>query len=155
MKEPVSTYTNLAYAVAGLLLWDIILTPVLILLCIASGGYHWTKTRLWQKLDVRAMFLAFGAYMYHFIGTPEAAIFISVAVVLTWVKESDFSTEVMIPYMALVTFALAGGWVYLPFFALGLLCNIPFLYLDWGKRLTDWLHGFWHILTAIGFYLMV
>ena len=158
MKEPVSTYTNLAYAVAGLLLWDIILTPALILLCIASGGYHWTKTRTWQKLDVRAMFLVFGAIMWYHLGTWEAGVMISASVALTWVREGDFSTEVMMPYMFLIVSALAipsTGWLFVPVFALAVLCNIPFLYLNWNKTLTDVLHGFWHLLTAYGLYLMV
>lgn len=151
----ISTITNIAYIIVALLLWHPVLSPVLVVMGITSGGYHWYGTWLWQKLDVRAMFLTFGAYMWYFIGTPEAAVFIGIAVVLTWVKESDFHTEVMIPYMALITFALAPGWVHLPFFAMGALCNIPFLYLDWNKRLTDVLHGMWHILTAIGLYLMI
>jgi len=159
MKEPISTYTNLAYIVAGVAMWNPVLTTAHIILGITSGGYHWTKNRLWQKLDVRAMFLVFGAHMWNFIGSWEAALMIGLAVILTWVRESDFSTEVTIPYMFLITAALAlssgVSWFFLIVFIIALVCNIPFLYLNLNKGVTDVLHGLWHILTAYGFYLLM
>jgi len=160
MSEPISTITNVAYLIVALLVWHWLITPILIGLWITSTGYHWTKHREWQRWDMRfvyATMLAIGGSLV--LSGEFLLLFTVLAMALVWENKSDMSSSYWVPaiFGVLAVIALVQGvhWLFLPVFAVAGLCNIPFLYLHWNKRLTDALHGMWHILTAIGLYLII
>ena len=68
MKHPVSTITNVAYMIGGVIvilenqgLWALqdLSGLMLILLGVASMLYHWKDTWFWQKADVVMIYVAF------------------------------------------------------------------------------------------------
>ena len=154
MKEPISTYTNVAYAVAGVMIWHVWITPVMIMLAVTSAGYHWTKSHEWRMADVDSMLLVLSVFLLHIWGVPHVfSLFVAAILILT----KPNRTAIVLAWFALICAGvyIAGGafWFVIPF-AIGGACNIPFLWLSWNRRLTDAIHGIWHIATAIGLYML-
>ena len=177
MKEPISTFTNLFYFIVAILLFPtLVYSPVgivlllsLIGLTITSGWYHWTKTEKSNDWDVRFMYITFNSIISYYLYTLTGLFFapLMFVIVLTawmWYHRSEYDSTYTIAWqlVLIMTLAMSVGqslW-FIPILGLGYLCNIPFLgryqyHKGWKFVWVDLLHGFWHLFTAIGIYLMV
>ena len=155
MREPVSTITNLAYLLAGVMLWHAWFTPVLILLAVTSAGYHWTKDYEWRRADVHSMLLLLSLSLLHVWQVPLVfALFITAILILTDLNR----TATVVGWFVLVVAGTAvhgGNFGFTVPLLIGGVCNVPFLWLTWNRTLTDAIHGVWHIATATGIYMLL
>ena len=158
MEEPISVLTNIFYIIVGIAVQDILLTPALIGLGITSAGYHWTKEWVWQKWDVRFMYVVMPLVFYGMF-LSDILLFLTSAITIyfLWYYHAS-STYVSIIWFILVVVAgliLGYDMTFIPVFIVAGLCNIPFLFLNWDKVITDMLHGLWHLFTALGFSIII
>lgn len=166
MKHFLSIITNLSYIIAGVAVWSNAwyVGLSLVLLGLASGWYHYAHTRISNAADIIGIYLTLNAciiYMLAGYGVPLEYLLVGglavTGVMATY--ESKIDSMLVIPTQFLVLALLSLDQVpnYVPIFIAALLLNIPHLRMH-GKAphfFIEFTHGVWHILTAIGFYLLV
>jgi hypothetical protein len=167
MKQPFSVLTNISYVIAGA--FALSTYPVigisLILLGIASTGYHWRRTRNWQSFDVGMIYIVlmlFAGVYLDFQGWEYISVLLALPLVLSVEKvQSAIVTPIL--FLVIVLAAYNAGvtpWLYVPIFGMGVLYNVPYLSCTRGcncieSRPIDITHGVWHLLTGYGFYLLL
>jgi hypothetical protein len=178
IKQPVSVWTCAAYLIIGFLAAgkaavDIFLFLSFTYLAVASAGFHWTRSRHWQKADESSMYTVFWAIIVSFLTAwyPEnyGWIFtacIAAPVIMTVYHEriNTFPGVGILFWVSWVLFLSANSW------AISLIVLFVFaaayLFRAFGDDLRAWysgdpnenedpLHGVWHVGNALGFYLML
>ena len=175
MKEPISTYTNLAYVIVAALLFPELTFISVFCLGIASGTYHyfggrkdWRNSVTARYWDARMMYFTFNSIIGHliYVNTGEVYAPILMVVLLTawmWYHREHYSSTYVSAWQVTIggtlSYVAFDSLWFLPIFAIAYLCNIPFLndfhrHHGWSHFWVDLLHGIWHILTAIAIYGM-
>lgn len=173
-REPIATWTNLAYASVGVALVARqpdqamvgLLAAALVVLCWGSFVFHWQDARhsTWgHRADEAAMYFVFTALAAMGIKATGAdlpswfwfASFAAIALPLAILVERISSFVVLPVLYAIVLIGLVvdAGWriavgVTFAFMAAFLIRQLG-EYQEWSHRRYDVLHGLWHILTAL------
>ena len=171
MKNPLSTISNLAYIIAGA--FALSANPAMgvfvILLGIASTGFHWTRSRAWHHFDIAAIYFVFWVAAGQMIaGELGMAIGFVIASICHWwynfaptVHRSRNSTNIIgiSGAFCLVAFAVQNpvlstlhmtGW-----FIVALLIAKSANSYDEESAEYDRRHSLWHICTGVGIYLLI
>lgn len=169
-KEPISTITNVSYAIVGFLRMNPLTTPALFVLFASSTAFHWNKKVKAQTADVLGMFLVFNAFIANGMWQAGLDLWIAIGFVLTAtifmsIFRRAFETIPTIGYqillLSMVQVYVGGSFWFVAIFALAMAFNIPFLFTEaftkitgitLSKFWTDVFHGVWHILTSLGFH---
>lgn len=166
-EEPVSTYTNLAFGAAGVLLFALvpsvatgIVAGALAYLAYGSWQWHATKDSWAQARDEEAMYLAFGALAgLAWTGHVQAALALGIALGAGLALYRDrIDSFVAMPALVLGACAGLGLWK-------GLICLGVFAAAVGCRRLGEWLqarselahdalHGAFHVVAAGGAFLV-
>jgi hypothetical protein len=149
-----SVWSNIAYVIAGLLLWE---TPFIAMSMIAlgitsalahaKGGWYW-------KLDWSAMFGTFGAIALHPFGLSYLAVIFAL---IGYKYGVDNYIAFSFVWALSVLFAhLSGVDVLLPvvIFAITLIRQ-RYAERNFNTTTYEIYHSIWHVLTAIAIYLLV
>ena len=164
-KDPVSTWTNLAYLFAGILM--VISDPnpstwVLLLgflgLTVGSMAFHWTKATWGQRADEIGMYVAFSSLILALLGVHWAMMLVAQGLVLFFAirlidkLDSFFWVPALVVISILVSpisllFKLS---VVLLYSTSVLIRHLGELEEDAGRLVKyDYAHGIWHIATAL------
>lgn len=179
-KRTVSTITNIFYVVAGVLALifaeSINLTlgvavGALVYLGVASGMFHWTHDRFWQKLDIHAIVVVFSMTFLHnvwrfgSVGETDAfwltlLAMLGLSTFVLFVREDIRHLTVGAMGLMTVTHysahsAINSVWVWVLF-----LLAVFMSFVIAGKRhedseVYDTAHGTWHVLTASALFLLL
>lgn len=163
-----STLTNLSYILIGYVNWPIqpFISFLLIILGIASTGFHWTRSRMWHTFDIVAIFYVFSTIAgWLWIGATGVWIGLALGTIghyLWHYKYAKSKTIIgvyglfcLIPY-----FIINGVWATLNVLfwfglALGVSQIATYFEPEEDGKIYDAFHAIWHIFSAIGiFYLM-
>jgi uncharacterized membrane protein len=181
MKEPLSTVSNLAFAVAGVAVAlqetavAIYAGLCLCFLCYGSWMYHKTGLSFHQRLDEIAMYWAFNSIiafkLFALFGNAPAAILLAVtaSVLMTraWDILSSFTWVPALVIIAIVLDGLDSGWTQALYVLITFLIAVVFRTI--GKRLSqresdpkdavridDLYHGIlWHPIAALAMYFIL
>lgn len=171
--QPISSITNIAYPIAGYFWWTVDPLTSIALFCLGIGSfmYHSTpnrpfaKYRMWQSLDIMAIFFVFMALMgyYAHLAFDVAQQFIYFPVFLITAllstRERQISSMTAIPIMMLIIMLLTclsgNDFWYVLVFLIALAFNIPHVWISQEGTLHDVTHGIWHVLTSVAFYMMI
>jgi hypothetical protein len=155
MREPISTLTNAAYVLAGILVGGIY-GVALVALGIASGGFHATQDRRWQAADECMMYVVLCCLAVLWGVPPVIGYVGALALVVAWQRLDSF---VMVPVLTAFVLLLIGVQVPLKGVTLALLGGAAFAIRQLAERAggqtEDVGHGVWHVLTATALYLAV
>lgn len=170
---PVNTFSNLAYVIAGVLVFLLrptlasgVMGGLLVFLGVGSGLYHGTKELWASRLDNAGMYSTFSALVtytlsptHRFIGPLMA--FVGTIVAWRLAYGSSWKTllnPMMGVFVAISTISVAlNGSLKSALLSFGL---FGVAYLIWwaDKRHTFWFprwgHGIWHVLTAIALAML-
>lgn len=173
MRQPVSTITNLAYLVAGLVLMrnggpvGVVSGLAFAFLGIASGWYHWALSKKAQITDERGMYLcltiSIAAQLYAI--SPVAGLtglYVAVlAGVLLSIGAERLDSYWVIPILSLGALLLHGvavSWESALWLFLGLVgATLIREGHDRSRTLRpyrDLVHGVWHMATALYLFLL-
>lgn len=169
MKEPIATITNIFYIILGIIIFPNPLFIPFIGLGLTSGWYHWTKTRRAQSWDVRFMYVTFNSIIAFLLYVLSGSVLEPVlfAIILsTWMGyflkhySSTYVSAWQVMLSTTLVSILGGHLWFIGTFAIAYLFNIPFLNdyhktRNWNFLTVDILHGFWHLFTAISYYLII
>lgn len=184
--EPLNTWSNLAYYLAGWVPALLDATPAALLfgiactwLCIGSAVYHGAPTDRTQHLDHSGMYCAFAALVAYSIAPAEqhiAALMIPAgllgAVLAPWGFPGRLNAMMGIALAVALGGAVYRGTWWMAAASMAVFGVAAYLSLHLDKRLAaqladeaehgvgdeppHWLHGAWHVLTAVaivGMYL--
>lgn len=168
--EPVNTYSNLAYVVAGWVAYrilgggtGIVFFCAMAILCVGSALYHGVKTRWSARWDHGGMYAVIGGLGFYVVaaGHPQEMWFVLVGsaasgVVLAFILDGHLLARMGL-LMALVSVGVLTrghetyGWYSLGCFALAMTVWIV------DKKtgvLGRFGHGLWHLFTAAALAIM-
>lgn len=165
MKTLISTVSNAAYIIAGIAVWSNTwyVGLALILLGLASSWFHYSGTRVSNAADIIGIYLTLNmvvVYLLSGYGVPLPHMLIGATLVTMImaayenVLESLVVIGVQFTIVSLLSLDILGN--YLPIFLAAMIFNIPHLRMH-GKAphfFIEYTHGIWHILTALGFYII-
>ena len=150
-----SVWSNIAYVIAGLLLWD---NPVICISMIALGASsamaHW-KGGFWWRMDWATMYLSFGAICLHNFGIPPLLSVNLGALGGTFGYDNYYLFGTLFAVTILSAY-LIGISVIIPLalFALALAFQ-RYAESHMGTKTYEIYHSLWHVLTATSMYLLV
>lgn len=168
--EPINTYSNLAYLVAGWMVFRhvgggsaIVFCCAMAFLCFGSALYHGIKARWSARWDHGGMYAVVAGLTFYVIVAGHAwEVWIVLAgsvmsgVVLAWLLDGFLLTRVGI-LMALITAGvMTSGDVTLGLYSLGFFALAMVIWII-DKNTTAFGrvgHGIWHVFTAVGLALM-
>ena len=168
VHDATSTMTNLSYILIGYVNWTIqpFISVLLIILGIASTGFHWTRTRAWHKFDIIAIFYVFSTIAgWLWLGTFGILLGLMFGLIgqILYTKYG-ISNYVIIGVLGLFClipyYIISGLWDTLNVLfwfglALGVSQIATYFEPDENGIVYDCFHAIWHIFSAIGiFYLM-
>lgn len=164
-KDPVSTWTNLAYLFAGILMvvsspsmGTLVLLSGFLGLTIGSMAFHWTRAAWGQKADEIGMYVAFSSLILALLEVHWAimlmvqGLVLFLAVRLIDKLDSFFLVPALVIISVLVSpmsllFKLS---VVLLYSTSVLIRHLGELEEDAGRFVKyDYAHGIWHIATAL------
>lgn len=165
--QPLNTWSNLAYGVAGLTVFALapsgvtaVIAVCLLLLTIGSGLYHGWPCKVTNRLDHLGMNLSFSAILGAALGFAawKLVLFVGLwgVVGVLWRPNVNLSMAVLLG----LTWAVSAfpGWPPLMVFsALAFLLAYAVWLLDrWndGWAVGRYGHALWHVLTAAGLGLL-
>jgi len=164
MLEPISTLTNVAFVIFGLLVIkkDWYVGFIVVLLGIASGGWHYFHTIFWHTFDLSMMYFMLLALLNYSMGSKhlEKTYLASITMVgLHFLVPSHY----LIAGLALVLlvslirqYPPSRILIIIGCFVLWISTNIPYLH-EWNMPFwqLDLLHGISHVWAAIGIYKVI
>lgn len=160
-----STISNFAYILIGYirLATNPFIGFLLILLGIASTGFHWTRTKAWNDFDIIAIFYVFSTIAgWLWLGTIGMGIglilgFIGQLLYLKFDVKGKiiigvFGILCLIPYYILTGFWSSMNVIF--WFGMALLVSYIADHFDPEQdgKVYDTLHAVWHIFSAIGIF---
>jgi hypothetical protein len=149
-----SVWSNIAYVIAGLLLWEtpfismsMIALGITSALAHAKGGWYW-------KLDWSAMFGTFGAIALHPFGLSYLAVIF--ALIGYKYGVDNYIAFSFVWALSVLSAHLSGVPVLFPItiFAVALVSQL-YAESEYGTTTYEIYHSIWHVLTAIAIYLLV
>ena len=157
IKETAHIWTNIAYAIAGLIAWQIDIAFAFTVLAVTSFMGHW-KGGKWWIADWAGMYVAFSSIILHNLGWAGAIFPLIPILFYVTFKYLNQNNYILIGVFWLVaTFvAFLAGVPILPsviVFVLALLIRQHAPEME--DRYYNLCHGTWHILTAIGMLLLI
>lgn len=164
MLEPISTISNIAFIIVGLMIikksWYAGLATIV--LGFASAGWHWTLDRQWQSFDVIMMYIMLISLIDYVVGGRYrlVAVIASVAMAgIHFLLPSHFLISIIgfMLFIALLRYYQTRQIIIITFcFFLWISTNIPYLHeWDFSHTVLDILHGISHVCASIGIYLTV
>lgn len=164
MLEPISTISNVAFILFGLVVFkrSRYVGFITILLGVASGGWHWFMNPFWHAFDISMMYFMLIGLINYSLGSEytKAALLASIGMVgLYFVVPS----HLIIGGMAIALFLSLFRhyqpgriFIIIACFALWITTNIPYLH-QWNIPIwrLDLLHGISHIFAALGIYKVI
>jgi len=164
---PVNTITNLVYIIIGIAsLWtfgDPIFAAAMIWLGIGSGLYHAFKTSWAASMDDSGMYAVLGYLaVMSWQGALFGAAFGLIRYKPGWFRSVNLVHSIGIVFAIVMLQAGLASWLAVLFFGVA--------YLIWNAGKYKWdnddnpdtipwyakyCHGTWHLLTGIGFYLLM
>jgi hypothetical protein len=168
--EPVNTYTNLFYLVAGWVAYRIIGTETALVffcamafLCFGSALYHGVKTRWSARWDYGGMYAVMAGLTFYVITAKhpyETVIVLTGSilsgVILAWFLEGNLYARMGL-LLAFITVGVmthgncALGWVSIGVFALAMVAWL----VDKNTKVFGHIgHGIWHLFTAVALAIM-
>ena len=167
MNEPISVYTNLAYLAAGVAVgfmsYDIYLSVSLGLLAFSSFMFHLLETRnnFWHRADEFMIYVTLHAVAVVVLGY-DLIVIVFGGVVLLYagfnLGRPEVNTFKIVPGASVVIVLGLGflhGWNgAIVVLLVGLLAGFLRAYLQPNfPEHADFIHGFWHIVSAAALYL--
>lgn len=163
--EPINTYSNLAYLVAGWVIYRIagdgtalIFCVAMAFLCFGSALYHGMKTRWSARWDHGGMYAVMAGLTFYVLAAGHAyeTEIVLVGIVLSGISLAWLLDGYLLARMALLLALIsvgvmtggdaALGWTGLGYFAGALVVWL----VDKNTRiLWRFGHGLWHVLTAV------
>ena len=172
MHDKFGTLTNLMYFLfAGILIFvhnEIALGIMFSLVGLMSTGFHWTRSKAWHLFDLYAIMWCFMFIsMWLAGGIVAGAIALWCAAIITYFLQEQTFEKQAIRYMIGIAgfLSLIAHWfryedpyaiisvlvIFTMAFFLGLTAE---KYFTRRHRIYDTFHGFWHILTSYGMYIL-
>lgn len=143
-----------------------VLGIMLMLVGVASTGFHWSRKDCWHTLDIVMIY-----YMLAVVGSwlwfDNVGIVVGVTVGIiahaSFKNYSRYSQQIIgaLGAYTLLAFYLQHGLTetlhVLAWFASALLCGglASYFQPDEDGQLYDWLHSWWHIGSGIGLYYLI
>lgn len=165
IKNPLSTFTNIAYLVIGIMVWSNswLLGLTFIMLFVASSGFHALRSKSWHKFDIVAIFYAFGA-IAGYLWFGDVGVFFGIVVGgfghalydEFFGKDNRYQYYIIcLGVVGLIPIILNYPLIYL-YYILGCYA-IAFIVSQLAERrieentfIYDSLHAIWHIFSALG-----
>ncbi len=164
MQEPVSTLTNLAFILVGVIVfrrsWYVGITTIV--LGFASAGWHWTKHPGWQSFDLIMMYFMLISLIDYSLGSENTKTAFFAGIAMTGVHFILPSHVMVLIIAAALLLALMQHYppgrifIITAWFSIWIITNIPYLH-EWEVPfwIRDILHGISHICASIGIYKTV
>lgn len=171
MKNPLSTISNISYIIAG---WFALtknpeMSIIVILLGIASTGFHWKRNDAWHKHDIVAIYYVFAMSAGQLIvDNAGLAIGLIVGALCQWwfhfapsIERKRLSNEIIgiLGIICLIAFALqntTGDTIHMiSWFLLSLFIKWIADKRDEFSLHYDKFHAVWHLTSARGIYLLI
>jgi hypothetical protein len=148
---PRNTYSNLAYAIAGVLVPDPAFALAMAGLAVASGLYHATKEVWAHRLDIMGIYLVMGYVAGVALGLgPGAGLSVGAGIAVLFTAKLDESPghDLFVRVGLLLGVAMTRSAAWLASLAL-FSAAMMFWQLDQRRVLVGrWGHAMWHVLTA-------
>ena len=165
----INTFSNIVYPAIGAYAWVVdgawLFGLCMIWLGIGSGAYHCWKSHWGEAMDDSGMWTVFGL----FLAGVQGVIFGFIFGFVNWLpkfQRRTISHRAIIKICAAILLLQIGlvAWKAALWFAAG------YIFWEGGKRRIDfdgnvdeftprwysrWCHGAWHLLTAVGFYVLL
>jgi hypothetical protein len=165
--EKWETLTNIAYAISGLvgffMFGNFLFALVMITLGVGSYWYHKFKTHPIYSFDRFGMALVLGSCMGMIVSTPLMwGIILSYLIFYGFFIMGKIGVTIEVAALAIPTLIssyIVNGWIIssivLAIFVFALYIRTKDDGVSQVRFHDSWGHSLWHILTAIGFFLLI
>jgi hypothetical protein len=157
IKETAHIWTNIAYAIAGLVAWQIDITFAFTVLAVTSFMGHW-KGGKWWLADWAGMYVAFSAIILHNLGWAGAIfplIPILFYITFKYLNQNNYILIGVFWLVATFTAFMTGVPIVLPLIIFGLALLIRQQAPEMEDKYYNLCHGTWHVLTAAGMLFLI